>query len=37
VSPKRTVMTLVGSATGLFVCVIFVFVRRVFRAARSSA
>jgi uncharacterized protein involved in exopolysaccharide biosynthesis len=37
VSPKRTIMTLVGSATGLFFCVIFVFVRRGLRAARRSS
>lgn len=37
VSPKRTIMTLVGSATGLFFCVIFVFVRRGLRAARTSS
>jgi LPS O-antigen subunit length determinant protein (WzzB/FepE family) len=33
VSPKRTVMTLVGGAVGLFVAVIFVFSRRALRAA----
>lgn len=36
VSPKRTVMTLVGAAVGLFVGVIFVFALRAFRAARKS-
>ena len=37
VSPKRVVMTLVGCATGLFVGVIFVFVRRGFHAPRRSS
>jgi LPS O-antigen subunit length determinant protein (WzzB/FepE family) len=37
VSPKRTVMTLVGGATGLFVGVIWVFARRGFRAGRTSS
>lgn len=36
VSPKRTVMTLVGGAVGLFVAVIFIFSRRALRAARTS-
>jgi capsular polysaccharide biosynthesis protein len=37
VSPKRTVMTLVGGAIGLFVGVIFVFGRRGFHAPRRSS
>jgi uncharacterized protein involved in exopolysaccharide biosynthesis len=37
VSPKRTVMTLVGGAIGLFVGVIIVFARRAFRAAHGSS
>jgi capsular polysaccharide biosynthesis protein len=36
VSPKRTIITLVGGAAGLFVAVIFVFSRRALRAARTS-
>jgi uncharacterized protein involved in exopolysaccharide biosynthesis len=37
VSPKRTVMTLVGGAIGLFVGVIFVFALRAFRGAHASS
>ena len=37
VSPKRTVMTLVGGAIGLFVGVISIFARRAVRGARKSS